>query len=714
MIELSLILFIAFCAMLCAAGLARWNSALALGSVEQSRILSALGRASDSIFWQTLRRSLPVILAASSVLLVACQPWTGPWQSALIAAGWSTGFIVAGATACALVAFVAIHSSLRVSSRLLEASNGGLEHAGVVLLRGSGISALLADASATALVVLAFALHTGEFSGISKVPLSGLKAAAWALPALGLGGALAGLMLQSTGIVFSASAKLAQNLARAGHRQVDDDHDPTLVCNLAADHVGAIVARTTDAFLCSLLSQIAVLALTACAVLRAPTLPLAPLSLLILPLLVRAMGLVAAPVGILATRIDPSADPHSAMVRGLWTTFAVTAGGMAGACAWLLGPSWLGGFVPAVIGCAAGCLLGPALIWPVKWRALQASAPGTPPVLGPLGASLEGAIVVLLLAALALIGAYFAGTATGFASGGTLGLILALAGMGSVSAFMMTLNIAEPLSNSVVSIAALRLSEVSPAACAHAKRVHQAAASSACSARVFFVISGGLAAVLTALAGAEASAKSGGVGAVSLGAPTVLWGGALGMAAVLAFCGLLLRAISSGTHRIMGDISRQLATAALQSDTPFTPDYKSPLDIATAEALNQASTLGVIAVAVPLGFTVLTRLAASSAVESVLSFATLGILTALCIGVCSSGLATLSAPRAPSSVTTPVLDTAAMLYSPTTTPVSVVVPQGAPALDFRAELLFEAVAPTAQLFAKSLAIICLMLSPFIP
>jgi Na+/H+-translocating membrane pyrophosphatase len=334
-------------------------------------------------------------------------------------------------------------------------------------------------------------------------------------------------------------------------------------------------------------------------------------------------------------------------------------------------------------------------------------------MLGQIAASLEGGIVALLLTAFALSSSYFIGATTGLASGGTLGLIMALAGMGSVSSFMLTLSIAEPLAGSVMAIASLRLSEVSAAACAGARRIHQAATASACSARVFFAVVGSVAALLAALAGSEASTHSGGAGLVAFGVPTVLWGAALGTAAVFGYCGLLLRAISTGTNQLATDVSRQLAATSLQSDATFTPDYKSPLDIATAAAVNQARVLATVAIAVPVGFTVFSRLSATTSVQSVLAFVTLSVLAALCVGLGSSGLAMLSNPNTLAAGPTPVLDTSAMLYSASgATPFPVATPPPVPP-EGRIFLLFDAVAPTAQLFAKSIAIVCLMLSPFI-
>ncbi|HEX2878905.1 MAG TPA: hypothetical protein VHO25_05150, partial [Polyangiaceae bacterium] len=177
MIEASLILFLVFGAFACAAGLARWNSALALGGLEQGRILSAIGRTSDGFFWRTLQKALPsaLLIALGLVLLrpllrlatTLLGPTAAPGTATSILVpsdiAWGLCFVLAGLASTVVVAFLAVHSTLRVASRLLEATRDGLEHGLLVLLRGSAISALVGDGIAALLVITALVLHSGQF-----------------------------------------------------------------------------------------------------------------------------------------------------------------------------------------------------------------------------------------------------------------------------------------------------------------------------------------------------------------------------------------------------------------------------------------------------------------------------------------------------------------------------------------------------------------------
>jgi hypothetical protein len=737
-IEASLILFLVFGAFACAAGLARWNSALALGGLEQGRILSAIGRTSDGFFWRTLQKALPsaVLVALGLVLLrplirlltPLLDPTAAPGTATSLLApsevAWGICFVLAGLASTAVVAFLAVHSTLRVASRLLEATREGLEHSLLVLLRGSAISALVGDGIAALLVITALVLHSGQFLTLALVPAAQLKAAVFALPTLALGALLMAWAFHAAGAVFGASVKLARRAVRALHPDVDEEHDPSLIANLAATHLGAVVSRTLLAFLSGLLGQIVALVLCAAALLDRPGPAVAPLALLALPMLTRVIGLLAAAVGILATRVDAAQDLSAAVLRGIVATLLVSVGGLGGACYWLLGVHWVAGFVPGTIGCVMGASLGFVLTQHTRQRseALSAEQLGQDTsALSKIAVSLEAGALTLTLAALAISAAYMAGALSPLPNGGLFGLLMLLAGMGSVSAFMSTLNVADPLANNVQAIADLRFAELPNEARRCAQQLRRALFAPACSGQAFQVLLGALTVLLIALctgqfdAGAEH-------GRAALGVPAVLWLGILGSALVLASSGLLLHTTAATTRSTVRDMLGQLLA---KSEQGFTPNYKSTVDAGADATLARSHRLLLIALVVPAMIAVAVRLAASAgstiAPQCLLTFSTFAGVTALTAGLILQALCAAQPEIVPRRNTAPQQDlhgdwgalddqfgSDQDAHLRTMTQTGQALRSFSPAF---AELGGDSVSPTLQLQAASIATVCLLLSP---
>jgi Na+/H+-translocating membrane pyrophosphatase len=736
-IEISLILLLVFGSFACAAGLARWNSALALGGVEQGRILSAIGRTSDGFFWRTLQKALPsvVLVALGLVLLrpliglastlLAPAPESGAASPLLIPGdiAWGLGFALAGLAGTAVVGFLAVHSTLRVASRLLEATRDGLEHGLLVLLRGSAISALIGDGIAALLVATALVLRSGEFVTLGLVPAAQLKTAVCALPGLAVGALLMAWAFHASGAVFSSSAKLARRAVRILHPDIDDEHDPSLIANLAATHLGAVVSRTLLAFLSALIGQIVTLVLCASALLDRPGVAVAPLALLVLPILARVMGLLAAAVGILATRVDAAQDLGAAVLRGIVATLVVSMGGLGGACYWLLGVHWVAGFVPGAIGCAMGASLGFVLTRHTRQRseALSAEQLGQDTsALSKVAVSVEAGALTIVLAALAISAAYLAGALSPLPNGGLFALLMLLAGMGSISAFMSTLNVADPLANNVQAIAQLRFAELPNEARRCAQLLRRALFAPACSGQAFQVLLGALTILLVALCTVQLDA-SGEYGRAALGVPAVLWAGILGSTVVLGSCGLLLHTIAGTTRSTVRDMLGQLLA---KSEHGFTPNYKSTVDAGADATLARSHRLLLIALVVPALIAATVRLAAGAgsilAPQCLLTFSTFAGVTALAVGLILQSLCAAQSQTLRRSIPQHEQQDWSTLdeqfgsdqdaHLRTMTQTGQALSSFSPAF---AELGGDSVSPTLQLQAASIAVVCLLFSPLL-
>jgi hypothetical protein len=436
------------------------------------------------------------------------------------------------------------------------------------------------------------------------------------------------------------------------------------------------------------------------------------------------IGLLAAAVGILATRVDAAQDLSAAVLRGIVATLLVSVGGLGGACYWLLGVHWVAGFVPGTIGCVMGASLGFVLTQHTRQRseALSAEQLGQDTsALSKIAVSLEAGALTLTLAALAISAAYMAGALSPLPNGGLFGLLMLLAGMGSVSAFMSTLNVADPLANNVQAIADLRFAELPNEARRCAQQLRRALFAPACSGQAFQVLLGALTVLLIALctgqfdAGAEH-------GRAALGVPAVLWLGILGSALVLASSGLLLHTTAATTRSTVRDMLGQLLA---KSEQGFTPNYKSTVDAGADATLARSHRLLLIALVVPAMIAVAVRLAASAgstiAPQCLLTFSTFAGVTALTAGLILQALCAAQPEIVPRRNTAPQQDlhgdwgalddqfgSDQDAHLRTMTQTGQALRSFSPAF---AELGGDSVSPTLQLQAASIATVCLLLSP---
>src|SRR5688572_11454535 len=358
MTELGLILGINLAGLAFAGLLIRWLSARDVGNAELRRVSGALQRAAESFLWRECRL-IAIGTIGLVLVLFAAYGWRRPSGQALEPAFWSVLGVVLGAASTCAVAHFGARLAAGASVRLLTAARTSLDQALSVLVRAGGATGLLAEAvsvlGVSSLFALLYSMKGGFALGAEQAGQLALRSAAL-LPGYAVGAVAAALVIQRAGATYHVSSDVAADWAgeRDAGLEHDDARNPALVSDLVGDHVGMAVTRTTDLFVSATLGNVAGVIIAA-GVYEANRDQLSgALAVVLLPVVVRAFGLIASAFGIMVVRTsEDTASPAAALWRGHVTTVVVALGGLAGAVYWLLGERQFLSFVP---GAAIGLL----------------------------------------------------------------------------------------------------------------------------------------------------------------------------------------------------------------------------------------------------------------------------------------------------------------------------------------------------------------------
>lgn len=451
MIELFLVLGACTAAVALSVYLVRWVLARPLDR-EMVDLANAARSAAES-FTRTQGRTvlaLSALFAGVLFLGYGLKSEAGETPSTLELGVFLTASFVAGALAVALVGQIGTFTATRTAVRAATAARKSVDQALVVSVRGGAVTGLLTHAVSAfgyALLIVAIHLYYTQLRGTASLVVS--PKLPLALLGFPLGATFAGLLVQISGGLFAKGSDVGADL---GGREVDLDEDarenPGALANLAGDLVGA--GSTKPAlFLATIAAEDLAFMFAGAAIYVAnPTLPSA-LSLVALPLLARAFGVLGAAFAVMIVRTDEHEDPQSALARGYVVSAVLHAVGFVGAAKWLLPDQWLRIVLAAAIGLFAGLVLffASAQVLSQRSASMRDIAEGSR--VGPaitllrgltLGADLSLLPIILFVASTTL--GYYVGAGTGLAAGGLFGV--ALVGMGFLGSapFVLSLDLA--------------------------------------------------------------------------------------------------------------------------------------------------------------------------------------------------------------------------------------------------------------------------------
>ncbi|HVW28955.1 MAG TPA: sodium/proton-translocating pyrophosphatase [Polyangiaceae bacterium] len=657
--ELGVVLCLDFVSLAFAVVLGRWALGRGTGGAEARRLVNAATRAAESFLLREgklaaagVGAALLLIAATHGYLLLRRGP-----ETTLSSTLWTAFAVVLGAGLTAGGGYLATEIGLHATLRTAKAAELGLEHATTVALRAAGVGALAADALGAATVAfllgLLYLLGGGTVVTSSAETSLLLERAATVLPGLGLGSVTAALVLGAGGSAYRVCA----NVGALGAAGLDpaDPRNPSMVANLVGDHVGTGARRSVDMFAATTLANVAVVTIGVAAFrLNGGASGARAWSLVTLPLVVRAIGALATPVGLLTGKATDSERPTLALWRGQITTALLVLGGLAGASLWLIGPPT---FVWAIAAGASGVVAGFGVSQGARRNvdrrlgAVQGvleTARTSPIATVARGLSVGSRSIWLPVALLAvsLASGFKLGERTALIGGGLLGTALALTGFVATSGYMLALGLFGPIASGAASISALEPDATRPDA-RRTAALDDAGFESGRVADLFFIALGAAAAIVTGLS-IPLVAEPNGRSAASLGLaePAIVWSGVAGACLVLLVAGMALDVAARAMRGTLAEVERQLRTFPREREgrvvvpEGYTPSYRLLIELAgrlSAEGVLWPTLFGLVAPAV-LGFGLrLLYTSSSLAAEGLTAFVVIAAATGLATALATDG-----------------------------------------------------------------------------
>ncbi|MFO0756186.1 MAG: sodium/proton-translocating pyrophosphatase [Byssovorax sp.] len=675
MTELALIFGIGVLGLAFAAYLGRWILAQTEGDGELARIGARVRAVTEGFS----RRQGRTIGALSAVLGGAIflaygllrRAGEGDPVPALELGVWLTVSFAVGAGLCLGAGQVTQWSSVRASLRAAGAVRRSLDLALQIAVRGGAVSGLFLSASNLIGVVVLVAAVLAVKGGLGAEPAAALKLSPtipMMIAGYALGAAFAALLAQLGGGTFAKAADLGADLAcRDLGIGEDDPRNPAAIVDLAGDHIGDGVARSTALFASTAAENLG--AMMAGALLYRENLALpSALSVMLFPLVTRAFGLLAAMFGVMVVRTDDRELPLNALGRGLYVTALLHLVAVAGAAKWLLGAHWI-----AFLGCAATGVAAALLTFflvqyytdarhaPVRELAEASRAGPGFTLLHGLARGLEGTVAPLLVVMIAAYLSYRIGLRTGLSAGGLYGAAVATMGMLGVTAYLLSIDAFGPIVDNAGGLVEMTVARDRPdvrgrsmvldAVGNTVKAITKGHAAGAAALGGLLLIAA-FALEVRRRAGVPLGGLSRAI-PVDLGRPELYLGAVTGVLLVLWVASRAILGVVRPARRVLDEARRQLkdrpagpraetASSFARGALPgFVPDHEACVEIVSRAALRHMIAPAVVAVATPISVGLLLRfaktednplLAADSIAAMLLGGTVAGVLGSLLLG----------------------------------------------------------------------------------
>lgn len=450
MIELGLVFGLGLFGLGAAVYLRRWMLAVGLDHAGLASAAELVREVTHAFFRRQASTAAALSAALAGTIFLAyglLQPKPGEVISSLELGVWLTASFVVGAASAVAIAQTVVWSVTHANGRAASLMRRSLDSALQVAVRGGAVSGLVLVVVGLLGVGNLFVAILAYHGGFSADPTRAL-ALVPSFPSMiaghALGASFVALLSQLGGGSFAKAADLAADVTSKEAGLGEDAHrNPATWVDLSGDIAGDCAGRATALFQSIAAENLAAMMLGAALFRDNRDLP-SSLALVLLPLVVRALGVIATVFGVMVVRTDDREDPLSPLARGLYVTSLLHVLGIAGAAKWLLGPHWLAFFGCGLIGVALTVVLfhvtqhftehrhGPL-------RGLAESARGGPAlvILRGLTVGMDSALVSAAMLVASALGAYVLGASTGLVHGGLFGVAVAMLGIGNAGYAMM-------------------------------------------------------------------------------------------------------------------------------------------------------------------------------------------------------------------------------------------------------------------------------------
>jgi K(+)-stimulated pyrophosphate-energized sodium pump len=515
-------------------------------------------------------------------------------------------FFLVGASFSALVGFVGMTLATRANVRVAHAANTvGTKPALRIAFRSGGVVGM-------------FTVGLGLF-GATLVLLMFDEQAPEVLEGFGFGGALLAMFMRVGGGIFTKAADVGADLVGKVEQGIpeDDPRNAATIADNVGDNVGDCAGMAADLFESYAVTLVAALILGQAAFGSQG---------LLFPLIVPAIGVLTALVGIYATAPrDSDRSGMSAINRGFFISAAVSAVLVAIASFAYLPDSFAGldgaissdrdprvvALVAVIIGIVLASLIQVLTGYftetarkPVREIGKSALTGAATVVLAGISVGLESAVYSAILIGGAVYAAFLLG-------GGSVVLSLfavALAGTGLLTTVgvIVAMDTFGPISDNAQGVAEMS-GEVGEEGAKVLTSLDAVGNTTKAITKGIAIATAVLAA--TALFGSfrtavERALEQAGLDkdsfSLSIERPNLLFGLIIGASVVFLFSGLAINAVARAAGRVVYEVRQQFLDHPGIMDFSEKPDYARVVDICTKDSLRELATPGLLAVLAPI------------------------------------------------------------------------------------------------------------------
>jgi K(+)-stimulated pyrophosphate-energized sodium pump len=524
-------------------------------------------------------------------------------------------FFLLGAVFSALVGFIGMTLATRANLRVAAAAQeSGTKPAVRIAFRSGGVVGMIT----IGLGLLGASIVTVVYNNHAPLVLEGF----------GFGAALLAMFMRVGGGIFTKAADVGADLVGKVEQGIpeDDPRNAATIADNVGDNVGDCAGMAADLFESYAVTLVAALILGQQAFGGQG---------LVLPLLIPAVGVITAVIGILSVRTRRGdRNAIAAINRGFFISALVAAGGCAIVCFTFLPAhysgfhlqnevasvsgspglySWLAVVVGIALAAAIQLLTGyftETNRRPVKDIGEASTTGAATVILGGISVGLESAVYSALLIGGALYGAFLLGH-------GSVLLALfyvALAGTGLLTTVgvIVSMDTFGPISDNAQGIAEMS-GEIDETGAAVLTELDAVGNTTKAITKGIAIATAVLAA--TALFGSYGEAvldekvklNFPGVNtsdlaqfSLSVNKPNVLFGVIIGAAVVFLFSGLAINAVARAAARVVTEVRKQFRDNPGIMDFSVRPNYAAVVDICTKDSLRELATPGLLAVMAPI------------------------------------------------------------------------------------------------------------------
>lgn len=569
----------------------RWVTKQDVGTPEMADLAKSIAEGARAFLRQEYR--VLVVFVAVVAVLLAFANMNQPQSSWMIALSFIVGAFCSG-----LAGFIGMNVATKANVRTTQAARTGLAPALNVAFSGGLVMGL----SVVGLGLLGLGGLFVIYSGLDWTPMKVVSV----ISGFSLGASSIALFARVGGGIYTKAADVGADLAGKVYEGIpeDDPRNPATIADNVGDNVGDVAGMGADLFESYVGSIIGTMVLGT-AFMALPAFEgsvLGPLSAIVLPLALAAVGIIVSIAGSFFVKVKEGGNPQhglnigefgAAGLMAILSYFIITSMMPA---EWIVGGTTftsLGVYFAVLIGLAAGTLIGLITEYytatgkgPVMGIVKQSVTGSATNIIAGLGVGMFSTGLPAVVLALSIIGAHeFAGL---------YGIAIAAVGMLSVTGIQLAVDAYGPISDNAGGIA--EMAHLPAEVRERTDKLDAVGNTTAAIGKGFAIGS----AALTALGLFAAFMQQAGVENIDVANPTILAGLLLGAMLPYVFSAMAMGAVGRAAGDMIKEVGRQFAEIPGLREGTAKPDHERCVEISTKAAIREMVAPGLLAVIVPV------------------------------------------------------------------------------------------------------------------